>query len=149
MGGHFPGNHPPGTRETHSRNTGLMVTDGVTRHTDVSKDGTPASCPFPSKQYSLKLHLCVPDELGAVCVLNCPSEEPRDQVAVVSFFSSPTATALSLKVPSRLQRYGLRGRRHVERQRGEHVYVSQVSLICNLAEVSSGRSRAGTVQLRQ
>ena len=33
-------------------------------------------------------------------MLNCSSEELRDQVAV-SFICSPTATTLSLKVPSR------------------------------------------------
>ena len=48
MGGPCPGNHPPGTRETHRRKTGLLVIDGC--------------------------H----DELGTVYVLNCSSEELRD-----------------------------------------------------------------------
>ena len=133
-----------------------MVTVGVTRHTDVSKDGTPASCPLPSKQSSLSCTCVSLTSSGQSVCSNCSSEELRDQVAVVSYFCSPTAAALSLKVLSRthppIASSALRVRYEADdvlRDNMKEMKTFLKCLICNLAEVSSGRSRAGTVLLRQ
>ena len=134
-------NHPPVTRETqsHYRSHGESWCHGAHRclqgwHTSI--------VPITFEAIQSQLHLCVLDELGAVCVLNCSSEELRDQVAVVSFICCPTATALSLQVPSRthppIASSALRVRYKADdvlRDNVEDMKTFLVCLICNLAEV--------------
>ena len=152
MVGHFPGNHPPGTRETQSQ---------YRSHGD-SRCHKPHRClqgwhtstvPISFEANQSQLHLCVPDELGAVCVLNCPSEELWDQVNVVSYFCCPMATALSLKVPSRthspIASSALQVRCEADDVLSDNVEDMYTFLKCLTCNSASRRSRAGTVQLRQ